>query len=107
VASLVGLLRDFQANEYFSFATKDLLDASIHNLKSGKPEVVLMAWEKASDSLHPTYENRADYRKIVDQAILWMESTEPNKAPEGTPVPVMPDASASDAPGTGTAHLRR
>jgi hypothetical protein len=73
VAALVGGLRDFNANVYFSGATKDLLDASVNHLKAGKSEAVVREWSRASDEFHPTYENRARYRQIVDQAIEGMK----------------------------------
>jgi len=73
VASLVGILRDFSANIYFTNATKDLLEASVSQLKIGKTEVVIREWSRASEEFHPTYENRAQYRQIVDQAIEGMK----------------------------------
>lgn len=38
VAALVGGLRDFNANVYFTTATKELLQASIEQLRAGKTE---------------------------------------------------------------------
>ena len=73
VAALVGALQDFNANVYFSEATKNLLDASVTQLKAGKSEVVVREWAHASEEFHPTYENRAHYRQIVDRAIEGMK----------------------------------
>jgi len=73
VASLVGILRDFNANVYFTGATKDLLDVSLGALKAGKTDVVIQEWKRSSEEFHPTYENRARYRQIVDQAIEGMK----------------------------------
>jgi hypothetical protein len=73
VASLVGLLQDFNANVYFTGASKDLLTASVEQLKAGKTQAVIRAWSRAEDGFHPTYENHAQYRQIVDQAIEEMK----------------------------------
>jgi hypothetical protein len=73
VASLVGVLRDFNANVYFTGATKDLLEASVSTLKTGKTDGVIREWTRASEEFHPTYENRAHYRQIVDQAMEGMK----------------------------------
>lgn len=73
VASLAGCLRDFDANVYFTGATKDLLTASVEQLKAGKAEAVLREWSRAGAEFNPTYENRANYRQIVDQTIAGMK----------------------------------
>ncbi len=73
VAALVGSLGNFNANIYFTDATKDLLDASVGALKTGKTDVVIREWTRANEEFHPTYENRARYRQIVDQAIEGMK----------------------------------
>jgi len=73
VAALVGCLRDFNANVYFTTATKDLLQASIEQLRAGKAESVLREWSRADSQFSPTYENRARYRQTVDQAIEGMK----------------------------------
>ena len=59
VASLAGLLRDFNANVYFTGASKDLLSASVEQLKAGKTEAVIREWSRADSEFQPTYENRA------------------------------------------------
>ena len=73
VALLVGALRDFNANVYFTGASKDLLTASVEQLKAGKTQPVIQAWSHADEQFQPTYENRARYRQIVDQAIEEMK----------------------------------
>jgi len=73
VASLVGILQVFDANIYFTGATKDLLTNSVQALKAGKTETVIREWVRADDQFHPTYENRAAYQQIVDGAIEGMK----------------------------------
>lgn len=73
IAAMVGMIRDFNANSYFTFASKDLLEASAGHLRAGKNEVVLREWTRLIEEFHPTYENRAQYRELVDQAIEGMK----------------------------------
>ena len=73
VASLVGLLQNFNANIYFTGASKDLLSASVVQLKAGKTAAVIREWSRADSDFQPTYENRARYRQIVDQTIEGMK----------------------------------
>jgi hypothetical protein len=73
VAALVGALRDFNANVYFTGATKKLLEASVRTLKIGNTNAVIREWTRASEEFHPTYENRARYSEIVDQTIEGMK----------------------------------
>jgi hypothetical protein len=73
VASFVGLFQYFDANVYFAVATKDLLTSSVEQLKAGKTAAVIRELSRADDQFDPTYENRARYRQIVDQAIEGMK----------------------------------
>jgi len=73
VAALAGSLQMFDANVYFTTASKDLLSASIEQIKAGKIDSVLRAWEKADDKFHPTYENHAQYQQIVNDAVAEMK----------------------------------
>jgi hypothetical protein len=73
IALLVGNLQFFNANSFFSSATKDLLSSSVEQLKSGKTQSVLAAWEKANSEFNATYENRSQYQQIVDEAIADMK----------------------------------
>ena len=73
VAAFVGALQQINANSYFTFASKDLLEASVENLRAGRTEEVIRVLSRANEEFHPTYENRARYREIVDQAIEEMK----------------------------------
>lgn len=73
VAAMVGTLQNFNANSYFTAATKDLLETSVQHLRAGKTEAVLREWARANDEFSPTYENRARYKQIVEQAIEGMK----------------------------------
>ncbi len=69
VAGLLGSLERLNSNVYFTSASKDLLEASIQQLQAGRYEAVLREWERANTELSPTYENRARYRQIVENAV--------------------------------------
>ena len=73
VATLVGISQDFKANFYFTRSTKNLLEASVSQLKNGKTEAVIREWTQANNEFHPTYEDRGHYRQILDQAIEGMK----------------------------------
>ena len=72
VAAMVGTLQTLNTNSYFTAASKELLKASVQHLRDGKTEAVLREWTLAHDELIPTYENRARYKQIVEQAIEGM-----------------------------------
>lgn len=74
VASMVGMLQNFNANSYFTGASKELLESSVQQLRAGKTEAVLREWSRANDEFSPTYENRARYQEIVEQAIEGMKN---------------------------------
>jgi len=73
VAALVGGLQNFNANVYFTTASKELLEASVQQLRAGKTEAVIRELSRANDEFSPTYENRARYKQIVEQAIEGMK----------------------------------
>jgi len=73
VAALVGGLERLNSNAYFTSASKDLLEASVQQLRAGKSDAVLREWTRANDDFSATYENRARYRQIVEQAVEGMK----------------------------------
>ena len=73
VAALVGMLQAFDANAYFSAATKQLLTESVTQLNAGRTDAVVRAWSHAKDQINPTYENRGRYQEIVDEATTHMK----------------------------------
>ena len=73
IAAMVGALQKLNANAYFTGASKDLLEASIQQLRAGRTEAVLREWARANDEFGPTYENRGRYQQIVESAIEGMK----------------------------------
>ena len=73
VAAFVGALQQFNANSYFTSASKNLLESSVQQLRAGKTDAVIRELSRANEQFNPTYENRARYRQIVDEAIEGMK----------------------------------
>lgn len=65
VAWSVGQLERFNSNIWFGTASKDLIDNTITELENGNTEQVIAELRTLREKLHPTYENRADYDKLV------------------------------------------
>lgn len=64
----------FSANHYFSSAAKDLLDASVEELRHGWHDEVLRQWEKARARFVVTYENRGGFVEVVNEAVDGMRT---------------------------------
>jgi hypothetical protein len=72
VAFLAGKLEMFNANAWFGFATKDLIDATIDELEAGNEERVVSSLKKLQKEYSPTYENRARYDELAAKAVADM-----------------------------------
>jgi hypothetical protein len=80
VAALVGWLERFNSNAWFGGATKELIDAAVAELEAGNRDRVLRSLKDLQDRYAPTYENRARYDILVEEAVKEMRSPE-GKAP--------------------------
>jgi len=85
VAFLVGSLDRFNSNAWFGFASKELIDATVAELEAGQQNRVLESLKHLQREFGPTYENRARYDVLVEEAIQRMRSakvpaSKPNKA---------------------------
>src|SRR4051812_6773530 len=56
IAASIGIMQNFNANSYFGGASKDLLEASVQQLRAGKTASVIREWSLANEKFHPTYE---------------------------------------------------
>jgi hypothetical protein len=65
VASLIGRLQDFNANVYFTGASKDLLSASVEQLKAGKTEAVIREWSRAEASFNRPTRTAPDTGRLL------------------------------------------
>lgn len=83
VCAVNHFLTDIGYNTYFGNATKDLIETSLAQAKDEHLDRVLQAWRDLNSQYHPTYENCAEYKELVEAATARMkgESTiEPRSA---------------------------
>jgi len=74
VAFIVGSLERFNSNAWFGSATKNLIEATVVELEAGRTDRVLHAFRELQSNYHPTYDNRARYDKLVEQAVAKMKT---------------------------------
>jgi hypothetical protein len=74
VAGLAGSLQMFNANAWFGSATKELIDTTVTELEAGNTASVLSALKGLQQRYQPTYENRARYDKLVEEAVREMKT---------------------------------
>ena len=79
-AVLVGWLERYNSNAWFGSATKELIDAAVTELETGNRDRVLRSLKDLQGRYAPTYENRARYDLLVEEAVNEMQSRE-GKAP--------------------------
>ena len=74
VAILAHGIQSFEANSYFTYESKRLLDASVRHLRARHSDAVFREWGRANERFKATYENRGRYAEIVDDAVRGMEN---------------------------------
>lgn len=62
----------FNYNAWYGHATGELIGTSIHEIENGHFDHVLKVWRGLHRQYHPTYENRAGYQKLVEEATSLM-----------------------------------
>jgi hypothetical protein len=62
------------ANAWYGFATKELIDATVVELDQGNQDRVLASLKHLREQFHPTYENRARYDELVKVAVAEMQA---------------------------------
>jgi hypothetical protein len=73
VAFLGGsLTENLNANSYFGYATKELIDSTLSELKAGNTDGVIAGLQQLQQHYRPTYENRAQYELLMQQAVSSM-----------------------------------
>lgn len=81
VAYVVGSLERLNSNAWFGSASKSLVDTTVTQLEAGKVDRVLQAFKAFQETYAPTYENRARFDKLVEEAVAKMERPD-SKAPK-------------------------
>lgn len=65
VASGVGMLERLNSNAWYGSASKELIDTTIAELERGNTDQLVAELKTLQASFDPTYENRAQYDKLV------------------------------------------
>lgn len=79
VWGLSSVLNRFNYNAWYGGATSDLIKASIHQIEEGHLDRVLKVWRGLDQQYQPTYENRAHYNELVEQATRRMTGEQPTE----------------------------
>lgn len=81
LAYVVSSMNRLSYNEWYGSATFDLLDATIENLEAGNTEQVISNLKQLQTEYEPTYENRAHYDDLVNEAVERIKKTSASKPP--------------------------
>ena len=71
--NLSSSLAKFSYNEFYGETSERLIDTTIEQLEAGKKQEVLNSLKKLQEKFQPTYENKANYDKLVSDAIKDMK----------------------------------
>lgn len=77
VAWFVGILSQFSYNSWYGVASKSLIDTVILEIEDGNIDRVMGVLRKLQLDYHPTYENRARYDELVEEAVRQMRADDP------------------------------
>lgn len=70
--ALSSVLNHFNYNEYYGGATGELISTSLQQIEDGHLDRVLTIWRGLDQQYRPTYENRAHYSELVEEATARM-----------------------------------
>ena len=71
------IFTQFGYNQWYGCATKELVNETIRGIEAGKSDMVLRELKTLQDAYQPTYENRAKYVPLVEQAVKQMKTENP------------------------------
>ena len=74
VAFVIGSLLRLNYNANYGSASADLVETVIANVESGNEDGLLRELKRLKEEFHPTYENEANYDKLVKSFISRMEA---------------------------------
>ncbi len=74
---LTSAVTRFNYNAWYGGATGDLISTSLEQIEDGHLDRVLKVWRGLDQLYHPTYENRAKYRELVEDATRRMTGEKP------------------------------
>lgn len=73
VAYLVGHLSRLNYNAWYGSASKDLIDTTVTQIEDGNIDRVMTVLRRLNLDYQPTYENRAHYDELVNEAVSQMK----------------------------------
>ena len=82
VAFVVGSLTRLNYNANYGTASAELIQTVIVNLEGGNEENLLRELKSLKAQYQPTYENRANYDRLVNDFVSRMAASPPNAATE-------------------------
>ena len=80
ISGVCSLGMRFDYNSWYGSATHDLIRTSLLQIEDGHLERVLKVWRGLDEQYHPTYENRANYNELVEEATQRMRGDVPIEA---------------------------
>ena len=78
--ALSSVLTRFNYNAWYGGATGNLIGTSLQQIEDGHLERVVKVWRGLDQQYHPTYENRAGYQQLVEEATRRMRGDMPIEA---------------------------
>lgn len=73
IAILVGMAERFNSNAWFGGAMGGLVNATVAELEAGNVDGVLKSLKTMQQDYRPTYENRARFDVLCDEAVARMK----------------------------------
>ena len=73
VAYIVGHTSKFNYNAWYGAASKNLVDTTIKEIEDGNIDRVMSVLRRLNLDYKPTYETRADYDELVNEAVSQMK----------------------------------
>lgn len=75
--ALNSVLTRLNYNAWYGGATGDLISTSLQQIEDGHLDRVLKVWRGLDQQYRPTYENRAHYKELVEEATARMRGDTP------------------------------
>jgi len=88
IAAFVGALQKLNYNAHYGVAAEDLVNATVSRLEEGDTNRVLQVYRGLKSQYHPTYENRAGFRELAEEASRQLQKRDPiesNSVWDGSP----------------------
>ena len=74
-------LERFNYNAWYGGASERLIDTTISEIEAGRSDELLTELRRLHDQFQPTYENRGNYDKLVEQFVNRVKAKNPTTEP--------------------------